>query len=80
MKKKTLKVGLAHGVFDIVHIGHLEHFRIAKQNCDKLIVSVTADKYVNKGPNRPAFKIKDRVNFLNYYYLDISLLVYFLHF
>ena len=64
MKKKNLKVGLAHGVFDIVHIGHLEHFRIAKQNCDKLIVSVTADKYVNKGPNRPAFKIKDRVNFL----------------
>ncbi len=64
MKKKTLKVGLAHGVFDIVHIGHLEHFRIAKQNCDKLIVSVTADKYVNKGPNRPAFNIKDRVNFL----------------
>lgn len=64
MKKKTLKVGLAHGVFDIVHIGHLEHFRIAKQNCDKLIVSVTADKYVNKGPNRPAFNIKDRINFL----------------
>ena len=64
MKKKKLKVGLAHGVFDIVHIGHLEHFRIARQNCDKLIVSVTADKYVNKGPNRPVFNIKDRVNFL----------------
>ena len=62
--KKKLIVGLAHGVFDIVHIGHLEHFKEAKKNCDKLIVSVTSDKYVNKGPNRPAFPIKDRVNFL----------------
>lgn len=62
--KKKLILGLAHGVFDIVHIGHLEHFKEAKKKCDKLIVSVTSDKYVNKGPNRPAFSIKDRVNFL----------------
>ena len=65
MNKKNLVIGLAHGVFDIVHIGHIEHFKEAKQSCDKLIVSVTADKFVNKGPNRPAFTLSDRIKFLN---------------
>jgi cytidyltransferase-like protein len=64
MKKKNYKIGLVHGVFDFIHIGHIEHFREAKKHCQKLIASVTADKFVNKGPNRPAFNIKERVNFL----------------
>ena len=64
MKKKNYKTGLAHGVFDFIHLGHIEHFREAKKYCEKLVVSVTADKYVNKGPNRPAFNLKERVNLL----------------
>jgi cytidyltransferase-like protein len=64
MKNKIFEVGLAHGVFDVIHIGHIEHFREAKLHCKKLIVSVTADKFVNKGPNRPAFNIKERVALL----------------
>ena len=64
MKKKIYKKGLVHGVFDFIHIGHIEHFREAKKNCHKLIASVTADKFVNKGPNRPAFNTKERVEFL----------------
>ena len=64
MKNKIYEIGLAHGVFDIIHVGHIEHFREAKLNCKKLIVSVTADKFVNKGPNRPAFNIKERVSLL----------------
>ena len=64
MKNKTFEVGLAHGVFDVIHIGHIEHFREAKANCNKLIVSVTADKFVNKGPNRPVFNVKERVALL----------------
>ena len=64
MKKKIYKTGLVHGVFDFIHIGHIEHFREAKKYCNKLIASVTADKFVNKGPNRPAFSIKERINFL----------------
>ena len=58
------KVGLCHGVFDVVHLGHILHFKQAKKFCDYLIVSVTADKYVNKGENRPMFSDKERVNFL----------------
>ena len=67
-KKKTInqkiKVGLLHGVFDIMHIGHIEYFKVAKKLCDKLIVSVTTDKFVNKGSNRPAFTIKERIKVL----------------
>jgi cytidyltransferase-like protein len=58
IKKK--KIGLCHGCFDIVHWGHILHFESAKKNCDFLIVSITADKYVNKGVNRPIFNENER--------------------
>ncbi len=45
-----------HGVFDLLHIGHIRHFEEAKKWGDLLIVTLTQDKYVNKGPNRPAFR------------------------
>ena len=47
------KIGLCHGVFDILHYGHLEHFTEAKKNCDILVISLTADEFVKKGPNQP---------------------------
>lgn len=49
------KIVLCHGVFDLLHIGHIRHLEQAKRMGDLLIVTVTADKYVNKGPHRPAF-------------------------
>jgi rfaE bifunctional protein nucleotidyltransferase chain/domain len=48
-------VVLCHGTFDLVHPGHLEHFRQARIKGDVLVVSVTSDRYVNKGPGRPLF-------------------------
>ena len=44
-----------HGVFDLLHIGHIKHFEEARSFGDALIVTVTPDEYVRKGPNRPAF-------------------------
>lgn len=64
-KKNKFKLGLVHGVFDVLHVGHIEHFKEAKKLCNKLVVSVTSDKFVNKGPNRPAFNIKERINVLS---------------
>ena len=55
---------LCHGVFDIVHPGHLEHFRQAKQHGDRLIVAIVADAYVRKGPGRPMFSQQQRADFL----------------
>ncbi len=45
-----------HGVFDLLHIGHIRHFRQAKEMGDLLVVTLTPDRYVNKGPHRPAFR------------------------
>ena len=55
---------LCHGVFDILHEGHLNHFTFAKKFADILIVSVTNDKFVNKGPGKPNFGISSRINLL----------------
>lgn len=49
------KIVLCHGVFDLLHIGHIRHFQQAKQLGDVLVVTLTPDKYVNKGTHRPAF-------------------------
>lgn len=46
-------VVLCHGVFDIVHPGHLRHLSYAKSVADVLVVSVTSDRHVTKGPYRP---------------------------
>src|SRR5438874_7704328 len=44
-----------HGVFDLLHIGHIKHLETARKLGDALVVTVTPDRYVNKGPHRPAF-------------------------
>lgn len=60
------KIGLCHGVFDLLHPGHIKHFDVAKKEVDVLIVSITADKYVNKGPSRPAFNQFTRAETLSH--------------
>lgn len=55
------KVVQCHGVFDLMHIGHIRHFQEAKKSGDILIVTVTPDRYVNKGPHRPVFTESLRV-------------------
>jgi rfaE bifunctional protein nucleotidyltransferase chain/domain len=59
-----MKTVLAHGVFDVIHAGHLAYFRAAKKFGDRLVVSVTTDRYVNKGPGRPYFTTAVRADML----------------
>lgn len=44
-----------HGTFDLVHPGHIVHLEEARKLGDVLIVTVTDEKHVNKGPGRPYF-------------------------
>lgn len=62
-EKKT--VVLCHGVFDLVHPGHILHFEEAKKKGDVLVVSVTAAAFVRKGPGRPYFSDELRLKFLS---------------
>ena len=60
-KSKKKKIVLCHGVFDLLHVGHINHFQEAKNYGDILVVTITSDKFVNKGPNRPAFDEQNRL-------------------
>ena len=51
---------LANGCFDPLHYGHLQYLKAAKALGGWLIVSVTADHKVNKGPGRPIFGEQQR--------------------
>jgi rfaE bifunctional protein nucleotidyltransferase chain/domain len=49
------RVVLAHGTFDLLHLGHVRYLEEARRQGDQLFITVTADAYVNKGPSRPVF-------------------------
>lgn len=55
---------LTHGVFDLLHLGHIRHLQEARQRGDRLVVSVTADDHIHRGPGRPAFTAEQRVEAL----------------
>lgn len=65
LRKEERKVVLCHGVFDLVHPGHIIHFEKAKELGDILVVSITSEKYVRKGPGRPYFNDDMRLKFLS---------------
>lgn len=64
LKRKNKKIIHCHGVFDVLHVGHVKHFNTARKLGDVLVVTVTPDKYVNKGPNRPIFPLEARMQCL----------------
>ncbi|MGE4221103.1 MAG: PfkB family carbohydrate kinase [Alphaproteobacteria bacterium] len=63
-RKQGRKVVLAHGVFDLLHMGHVRHLEEARSHGDVLIVTLTADAYVNKGPGKPVFPAALRAEML----------------
>jgi len=44
-----------HGCFDLMHPGHIKYFQAAKMMGDVLLVTISPDRFVDKGPGRPAF-------------------------
>jgi cytidyltransferase-like protein len=52
LREKGRKVVHCHGVFDLLHIGHIKHLEAARKLGDVLVVTITPDRFVNKGPKR----------------------------
>jgi len=55
LKKSGKTVVHCHGVYDLMHPGHIKHLEAARAQGDVLIVTITPDRFVNKGPGRPVF-------------------------
>jgi len=58
------KLVLCHGVFDLLHLGHVKHLQQARRHGDVLAVTITGDRFVNKGPGRPIFTELQRAEML----------------
>ena len=55
LRKQGKTIAQCHGCFDLLHPGHIKHFEAAKKIADVVIVTLTPDRFVNKGPGRPVF-------------------------
>jgi len=59
-----VRLVLANGCFDLLHVGHLAHLEEARSFGDELWVALTADEHVNKGPGRPILPWAERAALL----------------
>ena len=50
LKKNKKKIVLCHGVFDLVHLGHIEHFKSAKNFGEFLYSKKSSDMGTSKLP------------------------------
>ena len=64
-RKNGRPITLCHGTFDLLHPGHLDHLRQAKELGGPLVVSITSDVHVAKGPGRPLFNQDERATMLS---------------
>jgi rfaE bifunctional protein nucleotidyltransferase chain/domain len=55
LKSRGKRIVLCHGCFDLMHPGHIKYFQAAKNMGDYLVVTITPDVFVDKGPGRPVF-------------------------
>ena len=56
LRRAGRKVVQCHGCFDLLHIGHIKHLQAARRIGDALVVTITPDRYVDKGPGGPPFR------------------------
>ncbi len=66
IRKEGKKIGFTSGSFDLIHAGHVDYLRKAKQRCHMLIVGVNSDTSVRKykGENRPIIPEDERMAIL----------------
>ena len=52
-RPRARQVIMCHGVFDLVHPGHIRHLMYAKGKADLLVASLTCDAHIEKAAHRP---------------------------
>ena len=58
---KKYKVGYTTGAYDMIHIGHINIFKKAKEYCDYLIVGVSTDELIRLSKQKdPVIPFEDR--------------------
>lgn len=62
-RKRSGRVVLANGLFDIVHVGHARYLRAAREAGDCLVVALNSDASAraNRGPTRPLLPLAERM-------------------
>ncbi len=65
LKTEGKKIAWSHGVYDLLHAGHIHHLIEGKKHGDVLVVSITPDRFIKKGEGRPRFNQAERANFLS---------------
>jgi bifunctional ADP-heptose synthase (sugar kinase/adenylyltransferase) len=64
VRESGVRLIQSHGLFDLMHPGYVAHLEEARALGDVLVVSLTADKFVDKGPGRPFCKEQLRARVL----------------
>jgi cytidyltransferase-like protein len=64
IKSRRQTLVLTHGVFDVVHPGHVRHFESARRHGDALAVAVVSDRHASHGPHPPFFNQRLRAESL----------------
>jgi rfaE bifunctional protein nucleotidyltransferase chain/domain len=65
-RQAGLRLVLANGLFDLLHVGHLRYLEAARALGDRLVVAVNSDRSARslKGPERPLVPAAERVELL----------------
>lgn len=68
LKKKSMRIVLTQGVWDLIHEGHAKYLEAAKSFGDILIVGLDSDELTRarKGPQRPIVPERERVEMLTH--------------
>lgn len=70
-RRGGLRVVLANGAFDLLHVGHVRYLAAAREHGDRLVVAVNSDLSVSasKGANRPIVPERERVEILSHLWM-----------
>ena len=65
-RDQAMKIVFTNGIFDLLHIGHLQYLEAARQRGDLLIVGLNSDSSARrlKGPKRPLIPQAERAALL----------------